>query len=138
MSFVLQLDRTWGPFPVSTNNAYRNVARRGRVMVPEASQWKAAVFDAAWLAWTQLDRPNRAALLNAPNWQLRLVYRLHRTAARKDASNLIKLAEDACLSAVEQDDSRIIEVASRREYVARSEPQTLTVTLWADGQEGVA
>lgn len=95
------------PWPPKTTNAlYRNIPGRGRAMVPEARAWK----DGAML----LVKVSGQGL---PSGRLALTLYLYPPKGfRGDASNCIKLAEDAIFGAFGETDHRVAEIRVYRGY----------------------
>jgi Holliday junction resolvase RusA-like endonuclease len=106
------------PLPPSTNHLYRNVPGIGRVLTGEARQYKtgAALItrSAAGLAGWEYRKGSRLALV------LTLHFADHR---RRDASNTIKLIEDAIAAALDFDDSVIDLVMAWRAMTDKENPR---------------
>lgn len=129
LSFAIDLEHPFTARPISLNNAYRNTPRKGRRLIPGATAWKATVLIAAQAAWLQLEAQERTQLLAAGAWSLSLNYRVRRRDNQPDVSNLIKLAEDATVEAINSSDKRIQDVRCWRDYTQKGEPQQLVITL---------
>jgi crossover junction endodeoxyribonuclease RusA len=109
------------PWPVSLNNAYRNVPRRGRVRSAAYRRW-ATEAD----RWLQHQLANGLRLPATPlAGELRLVI----TAAppdkrRRDPSNHVKVLEDKLASwKIMEDDSQVHDL---RIHWDRADPPTVT------------
>lgn len=97
------------PFPPSVNNAYANVTTRSgvskRVKTERASEFVKAVCEhVRWYLLAVNRRPP------APPYRLTLHLYPPLDGRKHDASNLVKLPEDALMAAIKQDDDDVLEV----------------------------
>lgn len=135
LTFVVPFRRELGLWPVSLNNAYTNGRRGGREITQGASVWKEHVRTATQAALYQLSAAELGHLLDpAHRLNLSLRYAFPPPQHRRDASNLIKLAEDAICGAVGIDDGakRLAEVRCRIDWLAKDETGYLEVQLVPD------
>lgn len=134
IEFAIPLHRRLGPWPVSYNHAHRRGSDGQPKLTPKARAWRECVKECTMAAVWTAEKPTVRALLDAPRWRLRLVFRLAGPPRRQDDDNLTKLTRDgAIVEAFGVDDSRVAETTSRIDWLPPGEPSSLTVTIAPDG-----
>jgi Holliday junction resolvase RusA-like endonuclease len=94
------------PLPPSSNNAYKNAGKKGRVLTPEGRAYKDKAAMIARGLW-------RGAVLEG---DVAIIGTVYLDSARRDLSNCIKLMEDSLKGICYGDDRQVAHIDLRRRY----------------------
>jgi Holliday junction resolvase RusA-like endonuclease len=108
------------PLPPSTNNLYRNVPGKGRVLNKQGREYKQAARMVAMGA--------RPPMLRGDVLLCMTVYFPNRR--RRDLSNTLKIVEDALKGIAYADDSQVARIELTREYDNSNPRAEVSVQPW--------